>query len=260
MNLARFSIRWTAVCLVLASQPSRGGDGDGPELAPPAEMPNAPRPATPATSRPSVDSPGGRAVLAVPTIKPPVARPTNATTSPSPSLDPMPSGPSLEAPNEMKPAPSPARTRTSSIPDRSTRPLVLESTPMGEPDLPAPRPTPFPRRSAAPPQPVPVPGRRPRLFGLIPGTAPAPSIAPGRAAVENLREDPAPDSALKRRIEKQARDALGDRARSIEVKVVGKNAMVQAHGVKMFQKRNVRKSLESLPALSGLRSTIEVVD
>ena len=49
-------------------------------------------------------------------------------------------------------------------------------------------------------------------------------------------------------------------ARSVEVRVVGKNATVQAHGVKFYQKRAVRKSLEGVPALSGLRSTIEVVD
>jgi hypothetical protein len=65
---------------------------------------------------------------------------------------------------------------------------------------------------------------------------------------------------LKRRIEKQAREVVGDRARSIEVRVVGKVAVVQARGVKLFQKRNVRKSLEGIPSLSGLRSSIEVLD
>jgi hypothetical protein len=77
---------------------------------------------------------------------------------------------------------------------------------------------------------------------------------------EDIREDPGADSALKRRIEKQARDAVGDRARAIEVKVVGKNAVVEARGVRFYQKRGVRKSLEALPALSGLRSVIEVGD
>ena len=70
-----------------------------------------------------------------------------------------------------------------------------------------------------------------------------------------------PDSVLvKRRIEKQAREAVGDRVRSIEVRVVGKNATVQARGVKLFQKKSVRKALENLPALTGLRTVIEVAD
>ena len=83
---------------------------------------------------------------------------------------------------------------------------------------------------------------------------------PGRSVAEDLREDAAEESSLKRRIERQAREAVGERARSIEVRVVGKNAVVQAHGVKFYQKRAVRKSLETIPALSGLRSTIEVGD
>jgi hypothetical protein len=78
--------------------------------------------------------------------------------------------------------------------------------------------------------------------------------------VGDIREDPAFDSALKRRIEKQALEAVGDRARSIEVRIVGKNATVQARGVKFYQKRGVRKSLEGIPSLSGMRATIEIAD
>jgi hypothetical protein len=72
-------------------------------------------------------------------------------------------------------------------------------------------------------------------------------------------EDPA-ETALKRRIEKQLKEVVGDRARTIEVHVEGKSATIQARGVKLFQKRGVRKSIEAIPALSGLRSTIEVLD
>ena len=86
------------------------------------------------------------------------------------------------------------------------------------------------------------------------------STAPGRSVAGGSPDDPAADSALKKRIEKQAREAVGDRARSLEVRVAGKDVSIQARGVRFYQKRAVRKSLESIPALSGLRSTIEVAD
>jgi hypothetical protein len=79
-------------------------------------------------------------------------------------------------------------------------------------------------------------------------------------AVEVPSGDPAAESALKRRIEKQAIQAVGARARSVEVRVVGKDVAILAHGVRFYQRRGVRKSLESIPALAGLRSTIELVD
>ncbi len=127
-------------------------------------------------------------------------------------------------------------------------------------------------RSAASPAPVSV--RRGRFFGLFPGPVvvpPASTTAPGSASSLNSMRDSRSasagssleavgDATLKARIEKQAKTYVGDRARSIEVHVAQKTATVQARGVKFYQKRGVRKSLESLPALSGLRSTIEVLD
>ena len=53
---------------------------------------------------------------------------------------------------------------------------------------------------------------------------------------------------------------VGNRARSVVVKVDGKEASVRVSGVKFLQKRGLRKQLEALPALSGMRSTIEVDD
>jgi hypothetical protein len=272
---ARLATRSTASLLMIAGR-SLAGDGDGPELMPPTEMPvvsrpAAPAPAPPPLARPSPRAQGSRAVLALPGITTPSSTATPSTAPP----ESTPGGLSLDAPIEMRGVPSPARPVPSVVPDRSPRPLVLESSPMGEPvpidgvapgsNLPNGSSTTAPRID---PRPIPAPPRRGRFFGRFPTPAPPPSPAPsatlrsspGRSVAEVPREDPAAESALKRRIERQAREAVGDRARSVEVRVVGKGAVVQARGVKFFQKRAVRKSLESIPALSGLRSTIEVVD
>lgn len=212
--------------LALADQ-APAGDGDGPDLTPPTEMPIVSRPTTPSAKptvpRPNVNAPGQRAVLAVPGILTPSARPpTPAETSTTP-LEPLNGELSLEAPIEMRavPSPAPGRTPSSNPSGRSARPLVLESSPMGDE-----RPLEDPRSSTNPstkqpstirPQPQPLPGRRSRLFGLLPAppTSPAPSssrtTAPARRGVEDLRDDPATESALKRRVERQAREAVGNR-------------------------------------------------
>ena len=264
------------------------GAGDGPELSPPAEMPAVSRPivskpaGTPAVpANPPAAARGGPAVLALPGLTTRSARPSPSPTIDSPGLilDPAPGGPSLDAPIEMRRAPESTPNRSVSALNRSSPPLVLESSPMDDPaplggttsrSIPSTkRLTPTPRTAL---QPTPVPARRSRFFGFMPGPAQVPAPAspegssttrtstPGRSEADGIRDDPAADSALKRRIETQAKDAVRERARSIEVKVVGKNAVVQARGVKFYQKRGVRKSLETLPALSGLRSMIEVVD
>lgn len=74
------------------------------------------------------------------------------------------------------------------------------------------------------------------------------------------RTDPAADAMLKRRVEKQAVNAVGDRVRSVEVHVVGRSITIQARGVKIFQRRAVRRDLERLPGISGYRSVVELVD
>ena len=252
------------------ADPARAGDGDGPELTPPTEMPVVSQPTRPATPRPAVNAPGRRAVLAVPGGMSTPSRPSAAPEPSTTPLEPISGELSLEAPIEMRPDPAPARARSSTVPGRSSRPLVLESSPMGdsipldEPSSPSNPSTKRPTTSR--PQPTPAPARRSRLFGLLPAQpiAPAPSasraLTPGRSSSEDLRDDPAAESALKRRVERQAREAVGDRVQSVEVRVIGKDVAIRAHGVRFYQKRAVRKSLESLPALSGLRSVIEVGD
>ena len=121
---------------------------------------------------------------------------------------------------------------------------------------------------------TPVPTRRARFFGLFspPLAVPPVTLNPrsnsnsnsirdlGTSRDDGDNENVAAQAALKARIEKQARTYLGDRVRTVEVEVDQRNATVRARGVKFLQKRSVRKTIETLPALSGLRTTIEVED
>ena len=96
---------------LLAGSNARGGDGDPPDLAPPAEMPAASKPGVkpPITSTPSRPN---RAILAIPGLMTPVSRPTIPPPAehPNPALDPGPGELSLEAPIEMRPRVEPPST------------------------------------------------------------------------------------------------------------------------------------------------------
>ncbi len=256
-----------AACVAVRSV---AGDGDTPELSPPSEMPIISKPSTPTTTptpaRPVTPAPRGRAMLALPGLTTTPARPSAPLEPPNPAQGSSPGELTLDAPLEMKPLPDALPANAVANPSRAARPLVLESSPIDElTPIPAPtsRSNPTLKEPSISPKPVQTPARRPRLFGfLAPPPQPAKPIAPGRAVAADplLHADPAVESALKRRIERQAREVVGNRARSVEVKLDGKEAVIQVTGVKVFQKRAIRKQLEGIPALSGLRSTIEVGD
>jgi hypothetical protein len=277
-GLADSALRSAVLVLAIGPGAWAIGDGDGPELAPPSEMPKTAKPVAPARPKPAGPSTGnGRAVLALPGITTPSTRtPTVITSTPStstPTVEPLasPGELTLDGPLEMPGVPQVARPRTGPSTSRTNRAMPLEPLPMDEsPGLGAPdtRQNPSARRpstTSSRPEPMATPpGRRGRFFGLVPGPMVGPqtsrSPVPGRSVAGDSSDDPAVDSALKKRIEKQAREAVGDRARLLEVRVAGKDVSIQARGVRFYQKRAVRKSLESIPALSGLRSSIEVGD
>jgi len=114
------------------------------------------------------------------------------------------------------------------------------------------------------------PGVLGRLFGLPPQIPPRSTSRgndaegrseAGRGESENAGSaDAATDVAAKRRIEKQIRDALGDKVRSVEVRVTGRNVLVVAKPNRFWQKRGIRRTLESLPGLDGYRARIDVAD
>jgi len=77
---------------------------------------------------------------------------------------------------------------------------------------------------------------------------------------DDSRPEPRTDASVKRQIERQIHDALGDRVRSVEVRVSGRNVLIVAKAARFWQKRTVRHSLETLPALAGYRARIELDD
>jgi hypothetical protein len=72
--------------------------------------------------------------------------------------------------------------------------------------------------------------------------------------------DPAAEAALKRRIERQIHDALGERAQDVEVRIVGRDVTVRARALHFWQRRTVRRTIESLPGLTGYRHSVEILD
>ncbi len=251
--------------------------------------------AVPSTVPPSSPPPApSTAVLALPGLagpapglrRSPFASPDDATNwdreSSRSALDQHPGSElTLDGPVEMRSgSPSPTQGRASSPRSPASGLTAIEDPTIDDQSQP-PLPGSTPRRTITPSaparrsEPIAPPPRRGRFFGLFPGPVVVPphslntrpstagAIASGRDVglpLEDVKAKAAAEVALKKRIEKQARDAVGDRARTVEVRVEQKNAAVQVRGVKFYQKRAVRKALESLPALSGLRSTIEVLD
>jgi hypothetical protein len=77
-------------------------------------------------------------------------------------------------------------------------------------------------------------------------------------SVEPRSGDPTADAALKRRVERQIREAVGDRVRSYDVRVDGRDVTIWARTNRFWQRRGVRHALETLPALNGLKATVRV--
>jgi len=273
-----------------ASSPSPVPSPSPPVAAPaPAARPAAPaRVDRPMLALPGVTIPSGRA------LPPSAPLPPSLAPSPDGGL------PSLGMPSPRETTGAPPPSALPALPSSRFRGRVIESTPgdgMLPPiDVPAPgasarrsgtiAPPPGPRRLG---DPIPLDELDEReMKGLdedvakeklrdLPTTLPRrPSFFGGRwtnpfaprglmndsdsAIRAEPRSDPAADALLKRRIEKQANAAVGDKVRGVEVRVVGRSITIQARGVKFLQRRAVRRSLETLPGLSGYRSVVELVD
>ena len=241
--------------LVLALAGVAAAQDAPPPLTPPADAPAGPAPTPTAPPRPAP-----RALL---------PRPELAT--PPVSLPP------LSAPAEMggmEPVPQPPlgpRTGPSTRPAPGPRPLTLESMPTDGldplPDRPTtPRARP-PRTTTSEPAPFPTSPapRRLRLFGRPqPAPPPLPRARESRregATIEvEPRSDPAADAALQRRVEAQVRQALGPRLRALEVHVVDRAITIRARPARFWQRRAVRRGIETLPALNGYKAIIDVED
>ena len=180
-----------------------------------------------------------------------------------------------------QPAPAPATATATGPPPITLEPIedLPEAGPRNSPSARGPAnraperlsPATRPAESSKPAQP-PLwrpPGFLGRLLGLPP--EPAPRIAPRgdemqgrveppRGARDEAHADPASDAAARRRIERHIREELGDRLRSVEVRVTGRNVLIVARPSRFWQKRSIRRTLEGLPILDGYRARIDVGD
>jgi len=113
------------------------------------------------------------------------------------------------------------------------------------------------------------PGVLGRLLGLPPQSAPRSSprgdepqgrVEPQGTPREGTQPELSSDAVAKRRIERQIRDSLGDKLRSVEVRVTGRNVLIVVKPSRFWQKRGIRRTLDTLPVLDGYRARIDVAD
>jgi len=74
------------------------------------------------------------------------------------------------------------------------------------------------------------------------------------------RSDPAVDAAVKRKVEQKIQETLGDRVKSVEVRVTGRTVSIRARATRFWNRRGVRRTLESLSLPAGYRGRVENVD
>lgn len=244
--------------LVLACAAAAIARDDGPPLSAPADLP-PPIEASPA--------PDHRPVLVVPGLSPSRGGPARTPLPPFEPAGPLADLPPLVGPADM-PAPDSIALPRSALPSsREPHSLTLEPLPEGtlDPDsnpLPRLRPT---QRQETPESPT--HSRRFRLFGgrILPPpflgnrSASKPETEDAPITVEP-RSDPAADAALKRRLQRQIREATGDKIRSLDVRVIDRTVHIVARPTHFWQRRALRRTLESLPALTGYKTTIDVDD
>src|SRR5271157_618085 len=244
-------------------------------------------PASSATTKPAQAAPAeSRPLLVIPGVTAPVpSRPGTRPNRPLPVAGTgaadltAPTAPSTSRASSSPLTELPATGRDPSLTGRAPIPLTLESISDEPPDelgserLPAdrsaaPRP---PRASSArrmsePSAPAasrPAPPRgSSTMFGRLLGPMGSGAEPAGRRssiAVEP-RSDPAADAAVKRRIEKQVQQAVGDRVRSVEIRVAGRSVVIRAQAARFWQRRGVRRSLETMPLPAGYRARVEMID
>lgn len=243
--------------LAIPAVRSRAASNPGPARPAPG------RPTTPAPPAPPLSIPAYAGPTPIEDL-PPLDAPVGAqasTLAPRQSIRPVP-GPLDELPPLAGPLDQPASRSARPSPAQRSRPngIALETVPEQELKA-AGRPRrPVPNEPNRPSEPEAGRPRRGRFFGLsLPGP-PAAREEPRSSISVEPRSDPASDAALKRRIEREARQILGDRARSVEIRVASRTVYIRAQGVRFLQRRSVRRTLETLPAASGLRTVVELVD
>ncbi|WP_165222378.1 hypothetical protein [Aquisphaera insulae] len=248
--------RVLSLMLGLAAGSARAQDGPPlePPIAGPATTP-APKPAEPAIPAAPASKPEERRpLLVIPGVTAPVPprpdRPSPAGTQRPPAVEV--SSPALTGPATASRPPivlslEPIDEEEARIEEKKTR--ITKPRPPQAADVPARDSSPAPARPE---------GFLSRFFAP-PGGHATPKAA-GSAITVEPRSDPAAESAVKRRVEGQVRQELGDRLQSVEVRVVGRTVNISAKASYFWQRRSVRRALESLQLPAGYRVRVERVD
>ena len=267
-----------------------------PKVGAPQSPKVTPAPATNSASTAAAASSQVRPILVIPGVTIPSQR-SRPATSPKisqparPSSSGTPAASVTEAstaspPNPGSPFRQSAGAPVQNVPDASLRdPIPLTLEPLDDEQIPDQRragsisqrgtpvrapasvPTEVPARAPAGPRPAPwrMPGMLGRVFGQ-PSAGPARDASRADAATSRsqtkakTKSEPETDAVVKRRIEQQIRTTLGDKVQSVDVRVDGRNVLIVARATRFWQKRGVRRSLESLSALTGFRARVELND
>lgn len=138
--------------------------------------------------------------------------------------------------------------------------MILEPIPPDDEDEKPEEAKPVPDREPEPPIPLePAPAQAPQRFlGRLLGSSEGGSTASGNGITIEPHSDPAVEAAVKRRVEKQIQEELGDRVQNVEVFVKGREILIKAHASRFWHRRSARRSLDSLPLPSGYRARVEM--
>lgn len=225
----------------------------------------APAPTPPPSGRPAGGVPAGTSVRRLRPAAPPglSTRPTlpRLESAGSPPPDPSdPLLPPLELPDVGVGAPpleGPTPIRLETVPDEE---FVPGLEPLPDPG--ARRPSAREPKPPATVEPASPPPRRRGLARIF-----APRDRPAQAPIPESRPrrddpvaggDPADEAALKRRIEAQVGQLGGRHLRSLEVRVIDREVIVRARVDRFWNRRPLRREIESLPSLAGYRATVVV--
>jgi hypothetical protein len=265
---------WAAIAAGDGPPPVSPPEVSPPALEPPAELPKVLESSPIPDNRPVLVIPGLTTPRSGRRSAAPSPRPTSTSASPLTSTPTATPGPALVdglppliGPAEM-PRTEPLRGLPADQPGvvtgRRSLPLTVESVPASPDELADEHSDEAGSRrrslndvrngSSTGPR------RAPSLFNrMLPfGPSDRGASGPRSGITVEPRSDPAADAAAKRRIERQIREVLGSKLRSYDVRVVGREVTVHARSSRFWQRRAVRNALESLPALSGYRTSILV--
>lgn len=268
--------------LVAASAFTAGGEDDLPPLTSPlditlpAETP-APQPKAQPKSKPKTAAELRRPVLMVPGLprpKPRVVAPVAKAAEPvdsgeeMPQLEPIAESldeglPPLDGPADAAMLPAPSESSIDTMPrleDSSDGPppLTLEAESADAETTPG---RPISKKAGTDTNDVRRAPRR-RLFGLLPPSRNRNEArtTDGSKIEFDPRSDPAADAALKRRVERVIRETAGPHVRSAEVSVVDRSIIIRARADRFYNRRAVKRQLESLPGLAGYNTRVDIVE